>query len=85
MSGSNGSTRETNGEEQAAKRARYERLGEQQLAGARGYGKLILFGEHFVVYKVPALVGAVAAYTDCDAELTSTPGLEVVDLSLIHI
>lgn len=43
------------------------------------YGKLILFGEHFVVYKVPALVGAVAAYTDCDFEFTSTPGLEVID------
>lgn len=34
----------------------------------RGFGKLILFGEHFVVYKVPALVGAVAAYTDCVVE-----------------
>ena len=33
------------------------------------FGKLILFGEHFVVYKVPALVGAVAAYTDCELEL----------------
>ena len=68
----------------------------------RGYGKLILFGEHFVVYKVlayrvipragpcrygmrdscsadqtaalqvPALVGAVADYTECT--VTLTPG-----------
>ena len=43
------------------------------------FGKLILFGEHFVVYKVPALVGAVAAYTDCDCEFSDAPGLEVVD------
>lgn len=43
------------------------------------YGKLILFGEHFVVYKVPALVGAVAAYTDCDFQFTESPGLEVID------
>jgi mevalonate kinase len=43
------------------------------------YGKLILFGEHFVVYKVPALVGAVSAYTDCKVEYLNEPGLEVVD------
>lgn len=43
------------------------------------YGKLILFGEHFVVYKVPALVGAVAAYTNCELEKTDTGSLEVVD------
>jgi mevalonate kinase len=36
----------------------------------RGFGKLILFGEHFVVYKVPALVGAVAAYTDCTVSIS---------------
>lgn len=36
----------------------------------KGYGKLILFGEHFVVYKVPALVGAVAAYTECTVEVS---------------
>lgn len=35
----------------------------------KGFGKLILFGEHFVVYKVPALVGAVAAYTDCQVRV----------------
>ena len=35
-----------------------------------GFGKLILFGEHFVVYKVPALVGAVAASTTCVVELS---------------
>jgi mevalonate kinase len=39
------------------------------LAKTHAYGKLILFGEHFVVYKVPALVGAVAAYTDCSIEV----------------
>lgn len=43
------------------------------------YGKLILFGEHFVVYKVPALVGAVSAYTDCEFKFSDTPGLEVID------
>lgn len=45
----------------------------------KAYGKLILMGEHFVVYKVPALVGAVSAYTDCEAVFTEKPGLEVID------
>jgi mevalonate kinase len=45
----------------------------------KGYGKLILFGEHFVVYKVPALVAAVAAFTDATAELVSTPGVQMID------
>lgn len=46
----------------------------------KAFGKLILMGEHFVVYKVPALVGAVSAYTDCEAVFTENKaGLEVVD------
>lgn len=60
-------------------RVQKERIGESFLKRTRAYGKLILFGEHFVVYKVPALVGAVSAYTDCECEFLDTPGLEVVD------
>ena len=48
-------------------------------AGTDAYGKLILFGEHFVVYKVPALVGAVAACTTCEFAYTDEPGLVVED------
>ncbi|KAL3796351.1 hypothetical protein ACHAW5_005241 [Stephanodiscus triporus] len=45
----------------------------------RAFGKLILFGEHLVVYKAPAIVGAVSAYTDCKLEYLDEPGLVVVD------
>ena len=38
-------------EETNARPAGYERVGERALAACRGYGKLILFGEHFVVDK----------------------------------
>ena len=31
------------------------------------------------MYKVPAIVGAVAAFTDCDVELLESAGLEVID------
>lgn len=47
-----------------------------------GYGKLILFGEHFVVYKAPALVGSVAAKTTCELEVSDAEwscGLVVED------
>lgn len=46
-----------------------DRGGKAETMANMGYGKLILFGEHFVVYKVPALVGAVADYTDCQVKL----------------
>jgi len=62
-----------------ALRQQHERIGAAFLKRTRAFGKLILFGEHFVVYKVPALVGAVSAYTDCEFEFTDSPGLEVVD------
>ncbi|EOD28678.1 mevalonate kinase [Emiliania huxleyi CCMP1516] len=67
-------------QEESAQRVRQERIGAACLKRTRAFGKLILFGEHFVVYKAPALVGAVAAYTDCDVEFTGAPGIEVVDL-----
>ncbi len=62
-----------------ARRAQHERIGAAVLRRTRAFGKLILFGEHFVVYKVPALVGAVSAYTDCELEWTKTPGVRVED------
>ena len=53
---------------------------DERLAKTRAFGKLILFGEHFVVYQVPALVGAVSAYTDCAMEFLDNGGaLEVID------
>lgn len=72
-------TETANGSASAFHQARIERIGSSLLRKTRAFGKLILFGEHFVVYKVPAVVGAVAAYTDCDVELLESPGLEVID------
>jgi len=47
-----------------------QRIGTKVLGRTHAYGKLILLGEHFVVYHQPALVGAVACYTDCEATIT---------------
>jgi len=52
------------------KKAKIDKESSINLAQTNAYGKLILFGEHFVVYKVPALVGAVSNYTDCSIEIS---------------
>ena len=35
----------------------------------RGYGKTILFGEHFVVYGLPAIASALGSYTTADVKV----------------
>jgi mevalonate kinase len=70
---------EEQAEAKASKKPKSEENGDEKLAKTRAFGKLILFGEHFVVYKAPALVGAVASSTDCAMEFTDKPGVEIID------
>jgi len=44
-----------------------------------GYGKVILFGEHFVVHGVPGIVSAIDATCDAEAKKVETPGINVRD------
>lgn len=45
-----------------------------------GFGKVILFGEHFVVYGAEAIVAGIVEYTSCELELQrGRPGLRVAD------
>jgi mevalonate kinase len=45
-----------------------------------GFGKVILFGEHFVVHGTPAIVAGVTEYTDCILETTpGKPGYQLID------
>ncbi len=44
-----------------------------------GYGKTILFGEHFVVYGVPALASAISVTTTFKVELKDGKGYELND------
>ncbi|KAK7195138.1 mevalonate kinase [Novymonas esmeraldas] len=45
-----------------------------------GYGKVILFGEHFVVYGAEAMVAGISEYTECVLEVNpGVPGLQVED------
>ena len=43
-----------------------------------GYGKVILFGEHFVVHGVPGIVSAIDSTTDAEVQKTGT-GLQGKD------
>lgn len=46
---------------------------------ANGFGKVILFGEHFVVHNLPGIAGGIGSSTTGVAKRSSTPGLHVVD------
>jgi len=45
----------------------------------KGYGKTILFGEHFVVYGLPSIVSALGAYTTADVKVVKGKGWAVKD------
>jgi len=45
----------------------------------KGYGKTILFGEHFVVYGLPSIVSALGAYTTADVKVVKGNGWTVKD------
>ena len=51
------------------------------MKSAFGYGKLILFGEHFVVYGIPAIAGGIGSTTTGVAEKGDKPGIEIIDNS----
>jgi mevalonate kinase len=44
-----------------------------------GYGKVILFGEHFVVHYIPGIVSAVDATTDAEVKKIDIPGINIID------
>ncbi len=44
-----------------------------------GYGKVILFNEHFVVYGIPAIASAIGAKTTALVEKSSGSGVEIQD------
>ena len=49
------------------------------MGSGKGYGKTILFGEHFVVYGLPAIASALAAFTAADVEVVKGKGWTVND------
>jgi mevalonate kinase len=48
------------------------------LGKGSGYGKVILFGEHFVVHGVPGIVSAIDSTTDADVK-KGTKGINIRD------
>ena len=48
----------------------------------KGYGKTILFGEHFVVYGLPAIASALGSSTTAQVKVVDGKGWEVIDKRL---
>lgn len=44
-----------------------------------GYGKVILFGEHFVVYGLPAIVSAIGSKTTATVKRLAKPSIHLID------
>lgn len=49
------------------------------MAEGKGYGKCILFNEHFVVYGIPSIVSAISDTTVAAAERTQSGGVQITD------
>ncbi len=45
----------------------------------KGFGKAILFNEHFVVYGIPAIVSAIGKYTVCRVEASDNANVDLQD------
>lgn len=49
------------------------------MGSGKGYGKTILFGEHFVVYGLPAIASALSSYTTAEVKIIDGKGWDVND------
>ena len=49
------------------------------MGSGKGYGKTILFGEHFVVYGLPAIASALGSYTMAEVNVANGKGWEIID------
>jgi mevalonate kinase len=44
-----------------------------------GFGKVIVFGEHFVVFGIPAIASAIEKYTSAKVRKTDRKGIKIID------